>query len=125
MARTRIQPASLADPGRYSLGWKTGNTVHLAGAIGHEPDGSLSPDIKVQTRRSFEQLEAVLKEAGGSLQDLVKMTVFITDMRNRDGYNEVRSSLWNSNPPASTLVQCVALAQPGALIEIEGVAVLE
>lgn len=125
MARTRIQPASLSDPGRYSLGWKTGNTVYLAGAIGHNPDGSLSPDIKVQTRRSFEHLEAVLKEAGGSLQDLVKMTVFITDMRNRDGYNEVRSTLWSSNPPASTLVQCVALAQPGALIEIEGVAVLE
>ena len=125
MARQRLQPANLEDPIRYSRGWKVGNTVYLAGAIGHNPDGSLSPDIRVQTRRSFEQLEAVLKEAGGSLDDIVKMTVFITDMRYREGYGEVRAELFKGDAPASTLVQCVALAAPGALIEIEAVAVLE
>lgn len=128
MARQRLQPKDLEDPVRYSRGWKTGNagsTVYLAGAIGHNPDGSLTPDIRVQTRRSFEQLEAVLKEAGGGLKDIVKMTVFITDMRYRDGYSEVRASLFSGDAPASTLVQCVALAAPGAMIEIEAVAVLD
>ena len=52
MARQRLQPKNLEDPVRYSRGWKTGNTVYLAGAIGHNPDGSLTPDIRVQTRRS-------------------------------------------------------------------------
>ena len=125
MARTRLQPKDLEDPIRYSCGWKVGNTVYLAGAIGHNPDGSITPDIRVQTRRSIEQLEAVLKEAGGSLKDMVKLTVFITDMRYREGYGEVRAQMFPGDAPASTLIQCVALAQPGALIEIEGIAVLD
>ena len=125
MPRQRLQPKSLEDPVRYSRGWKTGNTVYLAGAIGHNPDGSLTADIRVQARRSFEQLEAVLKEAGGGLQDIVKTTVFITDMRYREGYGEVRAELFKGDAPASTLIQCVALATPGAMIEIEAVAVLD
>ena len=125
MARQRLQPKTLEDPVRYSRGWKVGNTVYLAGAIGHNPDGSLTPDIRVQTRRSLEQLEAVLREAGGTLKDVVKLTVFITDMRYREGYGEVRAEFFPSDAPASTLVQCVALATPGAMIEIEGIAVLD
>ena len=125
MARQRLQPKDLEDPVRYSRGWKVGNTVYLAGAIGHNPDGSLTPDIRVQTQRSIEQLQAVLKEAGGSLQDIVKLTVFITDMRYREGYGEIRAKFFPGDAPASTLVQCVALAAPGAMIEIEGIAVLD
>jgi 2-iminobutanoate/2-iminopropanoate deaminase len=125
MARQRLQPANLEDPVRYSRGWKVGNTVYLAGAIGHNPDGSLTPDIKVQTRRAYEQLEAVMKEAGGGLRDIVKTTVFITDMRYREGYGEIRAEFFKGDAPASTLIQCVALATPGAMIEIEGVAVLD
>jgi 2-iminobutanoate/2-iminopropanoate deaminase len=125
MARQRLQPKELEDPVRYSRGWKVGSTVYLAGAIGHNPDGSLTPDIRVQTRRSLEQLQAVLKEAGGSLKDIVKLTVFITDMRFREGYGEVRAEFFPGDAPASTLIQCVALATPGAMIEIEGIAVLD
>jgi enamine deaminase RidA (YjgF/YER057c/UK114 family) len=125
MARQRLQPKHLEDPVRYSRGWKVGNTVYLAGAIGHNPDGTLTPDIRVQTRRSIEQLQAVLAEAGGTLKDIVKLTVFITDMRFREGYGEVRAEFFPGDAPASTLIQCVALAAPGAMIEIEGIAVLD
>ena len=125
MARTRLQPANLADPVRYSHGWRVGNTVHLAGALCTESDGSLAPDVRVQTCRAFEKLATVMHEAGGTLTDIVKLTVFITDMRLRDGYGEVRAQFFPHDPPASTLVQVVALADPAALIEIEGVAVLE
>jgi len=125
MARTRLQPANLADPVRYSHGWRVGKTVHLAGALGTESDGSLAPDVRVQTRRAFEKLATVMHEAGGTLTDIVKLTVFITDMRFRDGHGEVRAQFFPHDPPASTLVQVVALADPAALIEIEGVAVLE
>lgn len=125
MPRQRLQPKTLEDPVRYSRGWKVGNTVYLAGALGPNPDGSYTPDIRVQTRRAFEQLGAVLQEAGGRLQDIVKLTVFITDMRYREGYGEVRAELFPGDAPASTLIQCVALAVPEGLIEIEGVAVLE
>ena len=47
MARTRLQPANLGDPVRYSHGWRVGNTVYLAGALGTESDGSLAPDVCV------------------------------------------------------------------------------
>ncbi len=125
MPRTRLQPASLPDPVRYSHGFRVGNTVYLAGALGTEPDGSFSPDIRVQTRRAFHKLATVLQEGGGSLRDIVKLTVFITDMRWREGYGEVRATLFTDPPPASTLVQVVALADPSALIEIEAIAVLD
>jgi 2-iminobutanoate/2-iminopropanoate deaminase len=124
MAKTRLQPSHLEDPVRYSRGWKVGNTVYLAGALGNNADGSLTPEIGIQTRNSIQTLAAVLKEAGGTLQDIVKMTVFITDMRNRDGYSMVRQEFFPKDAPASTLVQVVALAQPGALIEIEAIAEL-
>ena len=125
MARARIQPATLSDPVRYSHAWRVDKTVYLAGALGSEADGSFAPDIRVQTRRAFEKLATVMQEAGGTLADIVKLTVFITDMRFREGYGEVRATFFASDPPASTLVQVVALADPLAIIEIEAVAVLD
>jgi enamine deaminase RidA (YjgF/YER057c/UK114 family) len=125
MARTRLQPASLPDPVRYSHGWRVGNTVYLAGALGNEADGTFSPDIRMQTRRVFEKLATVMQEAGGSLTDIVKLTVYITDMRHRDGYAAIRSEFLPNDPPASTLVQVVALADTAAVIEIEAIATLE
>jgi enamine deaminase RidA (YjgF/YER057c/UK114 family) len=126
MPRTRLQPASLPDPVRYSHGFRVGNTVYLAGAIGTESDGSVSAgDIRAQTRRALEKLATVMREAGGSLTDIVKITVFITDLRYREGYGEVRAEFFPHDPPASTLIQVVALADPNALIEIEGIAVID
>ena len=125
MARTRLQPASLPDPVRYSRGWRVGNTVYMAGALGSDPDGTFSSDVRIQTRRAFETLSLVMQEAGGSLKDIVKLTVYLTDMRFREGYAELRAEFLPNDPPASTLVQIVALADPLALIEIEAIAVLE
>jgi 2-iminobutanoate/2-iminopropanoate deaminase len=102
-----------------------GNTVYLAGALGTDANDTAQPDIRTQTRRALEKLDTVMREAGGSLADIVKLTVFITDMRWRDGYGEVRAEFFPGEPPASTLVQVVALADPNAIIEIEGIAVLD
>jgi enamine deaminase RidA (YjgF/YER057c/UK114 family) len=86
MPRTRLQPSALPDPVRYSHGFRVGNTVYLAGALGTEADGSMPPDIRTQTRRAFEKLATVMQEAGGKLTDIVKLTVFITDMWWREGF---------------------------------------
>ena len=110
---------------RYSHGFRAGNTVYLAGALGAEADGSFAPDIATQTRRAFERLSVVMAEAGGSLENIVKLTVFVTDMRWREGYGQVRAGFFPGEPPASTLVQVVALADPYALIEIEAIAVID
>src|SRR5712692_6636755 len=99
MARTRLQPANLADPVCYSHGWRVSNTVYLAGALGTESDGSLAPDVRVQTRRAFEKQRQVMHEAGGTLTDIVKLTLFITDMRLRDGYSGVRAQFFPHDAP--------------------------
>jgi reactive intermediate/imine deaminase len=127
MARTAIQPVDMADPRpRYTHGWRVGNTVYVAGQLALDKDGNLvgSNDIGAQTRRVLENMRRVL-ENGASLRDVVKVTVFVTDIRYREGYGEVRKEFFSANPPASTLVQVACLAIPGALIEIEAVAVID
>ncbi len=128
MTRTAIQPTDMADPRpRYTHGWRVGNTVYVAGQLALDKAGTLvgPNDIRAQTRRIFENMRRVLETGGASLRDVVKITVFVTDIRYREGYGEVRQEFFATNPPASTLVQVAGLAIPGALIEIEAVAVTD
>ncbi len=128
MARTAIQPAGRPDPRpRYTHGWKVGNTIYVAGQTGSDVTGKIvgPGDVRLQTRQALENIRLVLAEAGASMRDVVNTVVYVTDMRYRDGYGEVRQEFFPTDPPASTLVQVVALAQPEALIEIEAVAVVE
>jgi len=128
MARTAIQPADLADPRpRYTHGWRVGNTVYVAGQLALDKDGKLvgPNDISSQSRRVFENMRRILETAGSRLSDVVKITVFVTDIRFREPYGEVRKEFFHADPPASTLVQVACLAIPGALIEIEAVAVID
>ena len=128
MARTAIQPADLADPRpRYTHGWRVGNTVYVAGQLALDKDGKLvgPNDIAAQSRRVFENMRRILETAGSRLSDVVKITVFVTDIRFREPDGEVRKEFFPADPPASTLVQVACLAIPGALIEIEAVAVID
>jgi enamine deaminase RidA (YjgF/YER057c/UK114 family) len=70
-------------------------------------------------------MRRILEAGGASLRDVVKVTVFVTDIGYREPYGEVRQEFFGTNPPASTLVQISCLAIPGALIEIEAVAVID
>jgi 2-iminobutanoate/2-iminopropanoate deaminase len=128
MARTAIQPVDMADPRpRYTHGWRVGNTVYVAGQLALDKGGKLvgPNDIGAQTRQIFENMRRVLEGGGAGLRDVVTLTVFVTDIRYREGYGEVRQEFFRVDPPASTLVQVAALAIPGALIEIEAVAVID
>jgi reactive intermediate/imine deaminase len=128
MARAAIQPADMADPRpRYTHGWRVGNTVYVAGQLALDQAGGLvgPNDIRAQTRRVLENMRRVVETGGASLRDVVKVTVFVTDIRYREPYGEVRLEFFPANPPASTFVQVACLAIPGALIEIEAVAVID
>jgi len=81
-------------------------------------------DIEAQAKQVFENLQAVLKEVGGSLDNLVMTTTYITDIKYREGYNRVRNQNYKGTPPTSTLVVVKGLANPDYLIEIAGVATL-
>ena len=127
MARIPIAPPDMKDQRpRYTLGWRVGDTIYVAGQLPYDKDGKLVGvgDIKAQTRRVFENIRKIVTAGGGTMDDVVKVTVFVTDVRYREPYGEVRSEFFGANPPASTLVQISNLAVPDALIEIEAIAVV-
>ena len=82
-------------------------------------------DIKLQTETVLDHVKSVLREAGGGMDDVVKVTVFITDMGLYDEIHEVRRRYFGDPYPASSMVEVSALIDPRLLIEIEAVAVIE
>ncbi len=124
-----IQPKSLNDPRpRYSQGIVTrgGRLLFVAGQTASDKDGNVvgKGDIEAQTHQVFRNLSAVLKEVGGSLDNLVMTTTYITDRKYREGYNRVRREYYKKSPPTSTLVIVKGLANKDYLIEIAGIALL-
>jgi len=129
MATKVIQPKALSDPRpRYSQGIlaEGGKLLFVAGQTASDKDGNVvgKGDIEAQTAQVFKNLAAVLEEAGGSLDNLVMTTTYITDRKYREGYNRVRMQQYKKNSPTSTLVIITGLAHPDYLIEINGIAVL-
>jgi enamine deaminase RidA (YjgF/YER057c/UK114 family) len=103
-----------------------GKTVWLAGQVGAaDASGrSIAGDFDGQVREVFSRLNHTLEEAGGSLADMVRMTVFITDARYGDRFTELRKEIFGDNFPASALITVVSLARPEMLVEVQGVAVI-
>ena len=104
-----------------------GRTIWLAGQTGlQDAKGkSLAGDFPAQARAIFAAMNATLKRSGGSLNSLVTMTVFITDVRYGDQFVKIRGEMFPDGKfPASALITVSALAEPGMLIEIQGVAVV-
>lgn len=125
----RIQPKSLSDPSpRYSQGILTdsGKMLFIAGQTASDANGQVvgKGDIEAQARQVFQNLEAVLKEGGGSFDNLVMTTTYLTDIKYREGYNKVRNQFYKKTPPTSTLVIVRGLANADYLIEISAIAVL-
>lgn len=120
---TKQAPAAI---GPYSQAIKTGGFVFASGQIplipeSGEVDGA---DVKTQARRSLENLTAVLKAAGASLEDVVKTTVFITDMAEFPAVNEVYATYFPANAPARSCVAVAALPR-GVKVEVEAIAQLK
>jgi 2-iminobutanoate/2-iminopropanoate deaminase len=104
-----------------------GKTVWLAGqtATQDEQGNDISSNFEAQVRTIFSLIDKTLKRAGGSLADMVTMTVFIIDPRHGDKFVEMRGSFFpGGNYPASALITVSNFARPGMLIEIQGVAVI-
>ncbi|MBI4479905.1 MAG: RidA family protein [Acidobacteria bacterium] len=103
---------------------KVGEVLYISGQIALDPAGALvgAGDMRAQSQRVFENIEAILKMAGGTLENVVKITAYLTDMRRYGEYNEVRGRFLKDHRPASTTVQVVALAFPGLLVEVEAIA---
>jgi enamine deaminase RidA (YjgF/YER057c/UK114 family) len=103
-----------------------GRIVWLAGQTGTVDDSgnSLANDFEGQARQIFKGFDAVLRKAGGTLADLVQMTVFVTDVRYGERLWQVRKEVFGDDFPGSAMVTITALANPEAKIEIQGYAVI-
>jgi 2-iminobutanoate/2-iminopropanoate deaminase len=103
-----------------------GDLLFISGLTARDQAGRVvaPDDAGRQTRRILENMAALLAEAGATLDDLVKLTVFVRDVKDAMAINEVRRELLGADPPASSLVQVAALADESFRVEIEGVALL-
>ncbi len=108
--------------GPYSQGVQTGNLVFLSGQIPIDPakGAMIDGDIKEQAHRVLKNIEILCKKAGGDLSNIVKMTVFLTDMKDFAEINEVYSSYFEGIYPARSAVQVAGLPL-NADVEMEAV----
>ncbi len=108
--------------GTYSQAVKIGTTVYLSGQIPLVPATMqmVSENFAEQTQQVFENLTAVCQAAGGSLNDMVKVNIFLTDLSNFATVNEIMSKHFSAPYPARAAVQVSALPR-GAQVEIDGV----
>lgn len=111
--------------GTYSQAIQTGNTVYLSGQIPLDPKTMALIDgpIEDQIHRVFENLSAVARAAGGSLDDVVKLNVFLTDLGHFAKVNEIMSSYFSQPYPARAAIGVAALPR-GAEVEMDAVLVL-
>ena len=121
-----IQPANLPRPEPYSLGYKVGDQLWVAGQTAVGEDGKIVGlgDARAQAECIYQRIGMVLKEAGATPQDVTMIHTYLTDMRHQQAVREVRAAFFGGHKPASTSVQVVALAQPEFLLEVEVFAVI-
>lgn len=109
--------------GPYSQGVIVGDFVYTSGQIPLNPvTGELVTDIKLATKQSMENIKAILEEAGTSLNNVVKTSIFLNDLNDFEAVNEVYGTYFIENKPARSCVQ-VAKLPKDAVIEIEAIAV--
>jgi len=119
--QTQGAPAAI---GTYSQAVKVGNTVYLSGQIGLDPATmQLVEGIEAQVHRVFTNLKAVAEAAGGSLGDVVKLNIFLTDLAHFTLVNTIMAEYFTQPYPARAAVGVASLPR-GALVEADGVIVL-
>ena len=127
MPNEAIKPTDVHSypPSTINHAFKAGNTVYTAGQVALDKDGNLvgKGDITAQADQVFSNLQAVLRAAGASMQDVVKLNMYLTGQADLTKVREVRQRYFTGEFPAATGVFVSALADPDFLIEIDAIAV--
>ena len=117
---TSKAPAAI---GPYSQAVEVGNTLYISGQLPLDPESMEMPDdIKEQAELVMQNVGAILEEAGYSYSDVIKSTIFLSDIKNFQAMNEVYGKYYTEDPPARSAYE-VANLPKGAKIEIETIAV--
>jgi 2-iminobutanoate/2-iminopropanoate deaminase len=103
-----------------------GKLVFISGMTARRADGSIAGvgDIEVQTRQVCENLKAAVEAAGGKMDDIVRVDVYVRNMEHFDAIHKVRREYFKAPAPASTMVEICKMTSPDYLIEINAIAVL-
>jgi 2-iminobutanoate/2-iminopropanoate deaminase len=128
--RRKLRPAAWArgamdDERAFSYGLQVGNTVWVSGTTARDDDGNVVGvgDMEAQAQQCLENIETILREAGGTRDDVVKLTVYLADRAYRDRFQQVRKRFFKAPYPASAMV-IGTMVLPEYLVEIEAVAVV-
>jgi 2-iminobutanoate/2-iminopropanoate deaminase len=125
--RREYRVEGLAEPiSHYTDAVRAGDLLFISGIVGVDGRGALvgGDDVAAQALQVFENMRAVLDEAGCRFEDVVKVTVYLTDVDDRPKINPVRREVFGDTRPSSTLVEVSRLAVPGAKVEIDAVALI-
>lgn len=129
MTKQAVNPWEWQNRAGFSQAWRVDGAstlVFISGQAPISPDGQLvgSDDFETQCRQVFQNLETVVDESGATLESIVKLTVFLTDMQTLPEYTRIKGEFFRGEQPASTAVEVAALARPEMLVEVEALAVL-
>jgi enamine deaminase RidA (YjgF/YER057c/UK114 family) len=127
-ARERLNPPTVATPmANYSQVARAGNTLYIAGQTAVDRDGKLvgRGDAEAQAEQVYRNLVAIVEHYGGTVDNILKMTTFITNWEYRAQVAKARDRIFSPPYPANTLVVISALASADYLVEIEAIAVLD
>jgi len=129
MPRTKVTIPNVAeaDPGLWSNCIRAGDLLFISGQVARPLTGGrtlVGSNEYEQTRQIFSRIKCICEAAGGSLDDIVKMTIFMVDIKNNTEVWRARREFFSGDFPASTLVEVRSLAGPETLVEIETIAYL-
>ncbi len=119
---TKNAPAAI---GPYSQGIIAGNIVYTSGQLPIDPKTGelLKGDIEKETEQSLENVKAIIEEAGGTLEDIVKVNIYVKDIEDFSKINEIYGKYFSKHKPARSLVEVSKLPKDGD-IEIEAIAII-
>ena len=119
--RTPIIPPGVAPNPNLSPGIRVGNMLYVSGHVGVDDDGNAAEGCEAQSRQVMANIRRVVEAAGGRMEDVCKITCFLTNMEDYAAYAKVRLETWPANPPASSTVGTTALVRPELVVEVEAI----
>ena len=131
MTKRQIQTGSVRTPmGHFSQAIEVdakGKLVFISGMTARRPDGTIAGigDIEAQTRQVCENIKAAVEAAGGTMEDIVRVDVYVRNIEDFEKIHKVRREYFKSPPPASTMVEVTKMVSHEYLIEINAIAVVQ